>query len=443
MRKKIIFLALNLLLSNSIMAEYGDPLSSFSKISNDVIISSTTPYSLITKSITLTETKKILVVADGRYFPHTNNGIAQTNIQIDNNNSYSNNSIINWKSSTNAVQHSFNCIASATLSSGTHTIKLVAFVHPSTPGTDFKIGSGTGLSILVDPAPNMISSKLTSDSSTINYTTYPTNGNTPIPMTNILTNSFDVGNNSTNVITLSSGRVYKDCGEGDALWGLFLNDEVCTNNNNSLWSVNDIFRGAELQAPMFQHSFHSLTGYNTVSLKASELSFNYFENQVCYKVGADTRLITLYGMNLSGKAPNSNTYCNREEWSCFGTSVGHPGCPNVGTSHEIVNTNVTIPSGHNGVVLFLTKVRLQPDKDDIGGYAALSINIDGIDVGTLGIQEFKQPNGDSSRTISASYLSSEGNKLSEGNHTIKVYLKAVGNFKHISYSKDLPLIYFD
>ena len=98
---------------------------------------------------------------------------------------------------------------------------------------------------------------------------------------------------------------------------------------------------------------------------------------------------------------------------------------------------------HNGVVLFLAKVRLQPDKDDIGGNSALWLNIDGVDVGTLGIQEFKQPNGDSSRTISASYLSVGVDKLYVGNHTVKVFLKATGNFKHISYSKDIPLIYLD
>ncbi|OVE63330.1 hypothetical protein [Chryseobacterium mucoviscidosis] len=115
----------------------------------------------------------------------------------------------------------------------------------------------------------------------------------------------------------------------------------------------------------------------------------------------------------------------------------------LGTIHEVVSSEINIPSGHNGVVLFLAKLRLQPYQNDVGGNSEMWLNIDGVNVGTLGVQEFKKPNGDSSRTISVSYLSSDVNKLSEGNHTVKVYLKANGSFKNISYSKDLPLVYFD
>lgn len=438
---KQLFFLINLLIFQFAFA--GDPQSSFTKIDNDILINSSTPNSLITKTITLTESQKILVVADGRYFPYNKNGIAQVNIQIDNNNSYSSNAIIDWTQSLNAVQHTFNCIATTTLAPGTHTIKLIGFTHPSTPNTNFKIGGGTGLSILINPAPTVVATGLTADSPTINYNTYPTNGFTPIPMTNILSNQIDVGSTPTNVITLSSGRVYKDCGEGDALWGLFLNNETCTNNGSSLWSVNDITRGAELQAPMFQHSFHTLTGSNSISLKAGELSFTYFENAVCYRVGANTKLISLSGMGLSGKASISDTNCNREEWKCYGSSVGTGGCPSVGTVHEVVSTQIEIPTGHNGVVLFLAKLRLQPDQNDIGGNSLLWLNIDGTDVGTLGVQEFKKPNGDSSRTISVSYLSADVNALSVGSHIVKVLLKANGSFKNISYSKDLPLVYFD
>lgn len=159
MKTKQLLLLLNLLVFNITLA--GDPLSSFTKINSDVVVGSSNPHDIITQTLTLTTSQKVLIIADGRYFPYTSNGIAQVNIQIDNNNSYSNNSIIDWSSSTNPVQHTFNCIASTTLAPGIHTIKLIAFTHPSTPGTNFKIGSESGLSILVNPAPNMISSKLT------------------------------------------------------------------------------------------------------------------------------------------------------------------------------------------------------------------------------------------------------------------------------------------
>lgn len=139
----------------------------------------------------------------------------------------------------------------------------------------------------------------------------------------------------------------------------------------------------------------------------------------------------------------TNTDCNREEWGCFGSNIDYPNCPKIGGIREAAVTTVTIPKGHNGIVLFMSKIRLQPDREDKGGVAKMWINIDGKDVGTIGTQGFNFPNGESSRTISASYLSAGIDKLTEGSHIIRLFLKAEGEFKHISYSLDLPLIYLD
>ena len=419
----------------------GNEKSSFTKIDNDIIISNNNPYAVITKKIKLDKSHNVLVVADGTLLPYTQNGIARINIQINNSNNNSNYSTIDWTASTNPVQHTFNNIASIKLSKGTHIIKLIAY--SKTPNSNFKVGKGTGMSILVDAAPYMVSSQLEKESATINYKTFSKTGKVPLPMANVLTNNLNLGNQLTNVVTLGSGSVSRVCGEGDALWGLFLNDEICTNNANASWSVNDVIKGSELKAPMFVHSLHNIKGYNSLSLKAGELAFSGFENAVCYKVEHGTRLISLYGMNLSGKANLTNTDCNREEWGCFGSNIDYPNCPKIGGIREAAVTTVTIPKGHNGIVLFMSKIRLQPDREDKGGVAKMWINIDGKDVGTIGTQGFNFPNGESSRTISASYLSAGIDKLTEGSHIIRLFLKAEGKFKHISYSLDLPLIYLD
>lgn len=56
------------------------------------------------------------------------------------------------------------------------------------------------------------------------------------------------------------------------------------------------------------------------------------------------------------------------------------------------------------------------------------------------------PQGASSRTLTASYLSADGPasvRLAPGQHTVQVVAMATGSFQHLSATKDLPLIYFD
>ena len=60
----------------------GNEKSSFTKIDNDIIISNSNPYAVITKKIILDKAHNVLVVADGTLLPYTQNGIARINIQI-------------------------------------------------------------------------------------------------------------------------------------------------------------------------------------------------------------------------------------------------------------------------------------------------------------------------------------------------------------------------
>lgn len=48
----------------------------------------------------------------------------------------------------------------------------------------------------------------------------------------------------------------------------------------------------------------------------------------------------------------------------------------------------------------------------------------------LGVQEIKDGAGDSSRIMSASYLTAGPNALSLGKHIVKVYMQAFGDFKN-------------
>ncbi len=442
MYKNKIFIYISLFFFNFLSA--GDIASSFTKINNDVIINRSAPITIISKKINLSKIQNVLVVADGSFLPYIKQGKGQVIIKVDGKTSTSNRSIIDWRNAKVHLPHAFNCISAIKLNKGTHVIKLIAFVDIETPNTNFKIGKGSGMSILVDAAPNMILSSPEDPSQIINLDTSKKGGLSPLPEVNVMTNKINVGSNPVSVVSLASGTSRRECGDGDALWGIFLNKEDCINNGKSQWSVQDLLAEAEIEAPMFLHSYHTLVGDNDISLKASELSFTYFENAVCYKINKDSKLVSLYGMKFSGKAEIRNTYCNREEWGFFGsTSKNAKYYREIGVPYPVLTKEINIPDDHNGIVLFLAKFRLQAGPNNDEGEASLWINIDGTDIGTISFQGFKKPHSDSSRTISASYLSAGDKRLAPGKHTVTVYLKSEGRFEQIANSFDLPLVYFD
>lgn len=442
MEIKKVLAYISILVFNFLSA--GDPVSSFTKTEKDIIISSGTGTSVISRTFKLTKTQNVLIVADGSFVPHSNIGKGEIYIKVNNDSSLSNTSIIDWRDKATMSPHAFNCIAAVTLPKGTHTIKLMALVSKDSPAFNFKVGKNAGLSILVDAAKTMVTSVPKTPENVINVTTGRKGGQAPLAMDNMITNDVDAGQNKTNVISLSSGTSRWGGKDGDALWGIFLNDEDCINNGSSQWTVNDLLESTEYEAPMFSHAFHTLSGKNTLKLKAGELSFKDFENVTHYKINKNTRLISLYGMKLAGKAEITNTYCHREEWGFFGSSkkTFQYYWP-VGVPKEIIAKEIVIPADHNGIVLFLAKFRLQAGPNGDQGLASLWLNIDGKDVGTISVQGFRPPVSTSSRTISSSYLSSGSSRLSAGKHIVKVYLKSEGTFEGIAHTFDLPLVYFD
>jgi hypothetical protein len=163
---------------------------------------------------------------------------------------------------------------------------------------------------------------------------------------------------------------------------------------------------------------------------------------VIYVIGAATTLITLNGgMTVFGKStPNTQQYV-RFPYICVGSSVSWPGCPATYTDTVIASADVTVPDGHNGVVLFTATTRVQGDSADAGGNVLFHIFIDGVQRGSTGVQQLNYPDAVSTRTVNASYLAAGANALSPGTHHIELKGNASGTFKHLAMTLDLPLLY--
>jgi hypothetical protein len=238
-------------------------------------------------------------------------------------------------------------------------------------------------------------------------------------------------------------------GEGDVAFGILKNQDTCFSNNESSWGANDIFSGAELQAPISAIGYSPLESEDSVSIRLglSELAFNYFENGACFKGGAQTRLVSFHGMAVAGKLSNDSSYCSSYVYQCVASNSGWPGCPATGSFVTLASGMFSIPAGHNGVVYFSARTNVQGDASDPGGDFYIGIRIDGIDVGSIGTQQLNYPNGASRRAVSASYLSASGgsssNTLGVGSHSIEVYARATGSYIHLSATKGLTLVYFD
>ncbi len=146
---------------------------------------------------------------------------------------------------------------------------------------------------------------------------------------------------------------------------------------------------------------------------------------------------------MAGAAELSPAVDNWVDWRCIGSDEGWPGCPAVDTEVVLAEANLTIPSGHNGVVLFMAKSRVQGDASDGGGTVSLWLTVDGQGFSSTGVQQLRAPDVVSQRTISASVLTAGPRALAPGPHTVRVHARASGSFMHLALVKDLPLLWFD
>lgn len=437
----------------------------FEQTSVDTIISGTSDHVVLQKTITVTEMSKLLVISDGRFDP-LNGPAGFLRIKINGDDQYSSYAIHDWSTGTSGLsgQHSFNVMAYREVPAGSYTISLVASAHPSNDG-DFRVGSLSSMSIMLDPSMKIVNSSFRGETGNIDVTTYdpPTvdinEGDADRPYVEVLSNDItNTVSSQSNVLSFVTGRAFLSCpGEGDALWG-FWADNMCQATSEASWGVNDLYSGAETQSNMYAHSIYSLSHLESLNIKfgASELAFGTdqanspsgsHENDVCYKVG-DANLLTMLNDNISGGVGGNSTFCSTYVWKCVATTIGHPGCPSANTDVTLGSQIINIPTDHSGVMFFSAKTRIQGgSEDDEDMVVSLGIKIDGVRVGSVGVQQLYTPNTASSRSLSASYLSAVGSNsapLSPGQHTIEAYINvATTGAGHPSVPEEVVLTYFD
>ncbi len=445
------------------------PLSSFQRLSEDLLIPGTAPTVVLTRSFTLTAATRVLAVADGRHFP-VDAPAATLRIRFDGDESSSSVSVTDWGSSQRPVMHGFNVIADAWLEAGPHTVDLLASAHPSRPGR-FRVGSGSGLSLLVQPLSQLQTSALPGASANINLTTYaPTQGidinegDADRPLQPLLVQTLrNPGSRLLDVVTLAGGRGFHACnsgvddGRGDALLGLQA-DGVCQSTHTASWSVNDIDPDAEMQAPLMLHGVQRLLPgqQRTLTLVGSELAFGSdqigspsgpHENGVCWGLGS-ARMLSASGGGVTGAASSGpERLCSTYTWRCVATTINAPDCPAAGTDVVIASAQVQIPPGHDGIVLFNARTRIQAGNSDSQTTALLGIRVDGQPMAAFGMQQLAAGAAQASRTLSASYLSapdSPAGTLAVGSHLVEVTINLSGtNLAHPSVPTDLALTWFD
>ncbi|MBB3811803.1 hypothetical protein FHY13_000109 [Xanthomonas arboricola] len=437
------------LLAASVAATAGGPGSRYLQLPGDVRVSPGTT-ALLSSTIQLPAAGWVYVQSDGRYFPNGKSA-ANAYITIDGA-TVSNDSYIDWRQSNAAQQHSFNVVGAQYLQAGNHTVTL----HGSAVGAPVFFGAASNLSVLATGATSVTNSSLPADTAQLNFNTSGTSEGTPLQADDRATLlSASAGNQQGPIVAMGSARAYVFGAYGDGMMGLLLNNQE-PGIDSMTWSINDLFSGAETQAPFFSQGFFANPpAQSTVQLVASESP--YFTpqdgqtNNVVYRAGANSRLVTLAnGFRVAGRGLNpSINYAalgpyRRYAYVCIGTNGYNTTCPASGSEIVLGQGQVCVPEGHNGTVMFSAKTRVQGDTNDAGGSVFLYLKIDGQQIGSLGTQQLgPRPNAVSTRTIGASYLSAEGAALSTGCHTVQAVAQAIGDFRNMSLNADMPVVWFD
>lgn len=389
--------------------------------------------------------------ADGGLAP-LGEAIANAYITVDGRR-VSNESVVDWRGSRAPNRHAFNAIAAVYLPAGRARVALSARVH----GAPATVTAGSSLSVLIDAAEHAGNAFLESHSPWLEFDTRFAPEGQPLPAGRGWwpALSVDAGNTGGPVVAMASGRAYASDQPGDAMWGIFLNGREPP-LHSATWSINDLFVGAEVQAPMFaQALFPSPPHGSSVQLVASESPYYRprmaSTNNVRYRVGASTGLVTLAGgMQVVGRgyAP-AHDYVTRGRYRryayvCIGTNGFRPEkCPPMGTGVVLARGSACVPPGHDGEVLFASRTRIQGDDNDDGGTVSLSLRVDGREVARNSQTLGPKPHAVSTRTIGTSWLAAGTEALAPGCHVVEAIGHAEGDFRNISLNADLPLLWFD
>jgi hypothetical protein len=451
------------------VAEAAGSDSQYLQLSADVEV---TGNAQVLLSATVNGSQLVHLQSDGRFYPGTSVGPIAVRIYVDGT-KVSNDSTIDWHwGVTNPAQHSFEAVAAINLTAGSHTVQLVGYANGST----FYVGAGSNLSIMTHPANNGLASHLTADTTIYEFNVpanYP-NGSPLIPNygtsilpTSLASSGTGCGGVSSPIVVVSAGRSYwGGTNQGDALWNLSV-DGVHQENGSSSYSDNDMCSCSEYQAPMYSHGFFNVAnGNHTISLDLTAAPLDVM-NDVNYVVGATTQVLAYSGgMTVCGKAPPNSQQYYPFVYDCVASSIGWENCNSTNTAQQLTSYEVTIPTGHNGVVFFTATSRAQGNGSapltcappvcspgvtnwvEGGGLASLYMTIDGAVVGSTGVQGIVAPWTASQRTLTASYLATGTKKLSVGTHQVQLWgngtaFQGSNGFAHLSFTVDMPLMWFD
>ncbi|MBL4848463.1 MAG: hypothetical protein JKY65_23325 [Planctomycetes bacterium] len=409
----------------------------------------TTQKTLIQARLRLDAPQWVLLHSDGRVFASASGSSATVQIHV-NGRPVGTRGVIDWRGSRSPVQYGINALAAELLPAGEHTVSLVGQAEAGA----FTFGAGGNLSALVRPAEHVQASTLSRDSSRLSFATRGLGFEklgylNRLPHRALLTHTLRPQRGEA-LFALASGHVFHNRRRyGDAMWGLFLDGrwDFADRGVRTNMSVTDIWDGASLRASLFSQAYVEGSRFDgsprTLSLDACEFPWSpNREPELEFQVGATSGLVTLHGgMQVAGTAPVLPQF-EQGDYIVVGGSRTPQRAP-LGQPRLLAQGALSVPAGHDGVVFLTAKARVQGDSSDPGGTVTLWIEIDGVRRGCIAVQQLRSPASVSQRTISASYLAAGQERLRPGAHVVRLYARAVGDFKHLSVHNDCGVIFFD
>jgi hypothetical protein len=244
----------------------GNDRACYSQLSADTSVYSTNKV-ILQQTIDVPHSGWAYFESDGRVFPSGGRASADVWISVDGL-KVSNSSVVDWSKTTNGQQHGYNCIGATYLSSGKHVVKLIA---RSLNSRSFTFGEKSNLSALTNVAPTVKTASLNSDTATLSFNTQGLTGTSVLPTSPITT--VNISNIRTSpVVALASARAYEYGHPGDPLMSITM-DGATLPNDTASWSDNDLYSGAENQAPFYVQAYitNASSANHAISLSASGL----------------------------------------------------------------------------------------------------------------------------------------------------------------------------
>jgi hypothetical protein len=270
---------------------------------------------LLRADIVLARNDSIFFQSDGTYEPNGNSA-ADIYVAVDGRKA-SNDSLVDWRTSTRPTAHPFDAVGGLSLPAGRHTVELVAEPASWLPlcvnddcrpsgqpasGGSFIVAACANLSVLVHPATQVGSQLLGTDAGPFDFKTAgllaPDNRLTgPLPFVSLLSSGVPP---RARAVGLASGWIY-EAGNGSDAMLTCLVDGRFPGNAVASWTNQDLWHGAKPRGSLSSQAFLAPTARaRTLSLATVEFPWaatwgNGGENPTVYSVAAGTGLTVLSG----------------------------------------------------------------------------------------------------------------------------------------------------